>query len=82
MNQPPLDRADFLRTLRRCHTEEQLFSRLTFACLAQYDEAQRPELLDDVRGAAYSRVCPPWSTRPTSGSTGVRTPSTPTATPF
>ena len=53
MNQPPLDRADFLRTLRRCHTEEQLFSRLTFACLAQYDEAQRPELLDDVRGAAY-----------------------------
>ena len=54
MNQPPLDRADFLRTLRRCHTEEQLFSRLTFACLAQYDEAQRPELLDDVRGAAYS----------------------------
>ena len=52
MNQPPLDRADFLRTLRRCHTEEQLFSRLTFACLAQYDEAQRPELLDDVRGAA------------------------------
>ena len=51
MNQPPLDRAAFLRTLRRCHTEEQLFSRLTFACLAQYDEAQRPDLLDDVRGA-------------------------------
>lgn len=58
MNQPPLDRADFLRTLRRCHTEEQLFSRLTFACLAQYDEAQRPELLDDVRGAAYSLRLP------------------------
>ena len=58
MNQPPLDRAAFLRTLRRCHTEEQLFSRLTFACLAQYDEAQRPELLDDVRGAAYSLRLP------------------------
>ena len=58
MNQPPLDRADFLRTLRRCHTEEQLFSRLTFACLAQYDESQRPELLDDVRGAAYSLRLP------------------------
>ena len=58
MNQPPLDRAAFQRTLRRCHTEEQLFSRLTFACLAQYDEAQRPELLDDVRGAAYSLRLP------------------------
>ena len=58
MNQSPLDRAAFLRTLRRCHTEEQLFSRLTFACLAQYDEAQRPELLDDVRGAAYSLRLP------------------------
>ena len=58
MNQPPLDRSAFLRTLRRCHTEEQLFSRLTFACLAQYDEAQRPELLDDVRGAAYSLRLP------------------------
>ena len=58
MNQPPLARAAFLRTLRRCHTEAQLFSRLTFACLAQYDEAQRPELLDDVRGAAYSLRLP------------------------
>ena len=82
MNQPPLDRAAFLRTLRRCHTEEQLFSRLTFACLAQYDEAQRPELLDDVRGAAYSLRLPAVEYKTDQCSTGVRTPSTPTATPF
>ena len=52
------DRTDFLNMLDACRTEQQLFSRLTFACLAQYDEAQRPELLDDVRGAAYSLRLP------------------------
>ena len=59
MNQPPLDRADFLRTLRRCHTEEQLFSRLTFAVMFhQTDPAAREDLLDDVRGAACNMQLP------------------------
>ena len=59
MNQPPLDRAAFLRTLRRCHTEEQLFSRLTFAVMFhQTDPAAREDLLDDVRGAACNMQLP------------------------
>ena len=59
MNQPPLDRADFLRTLRRCHTEEQLFSRLTFAVMFhQTDPDAREDLLDDVRGAACNMQLP------------------------
>ena len=52
------ERAAWLRTLARCKTEQQLFSRLTFLALSQFDESRRPELLEDLRGAAYSLRLP------------------------
>ena len=52
------ERAAWLRTLARCKTEQQLFSRLTFLALTQFDESLRPELLEDLRGAAYSLRLP------------------------
>ena len=35
------DRTDFLNMLDACRTEQQLFSRLTFACLIGYPAAGR-----------------------------------------
>ena len=58
MNQPPLDRAAFLRALRRCQSEEQLFSTLTYVHMAQAEPAEREEMLEDVRGAAFSLRLP------------------------
>ena len=45
------DRTDFLNMLDACRTEQQLFSRLTFAVMFhQTDPAALEDLLDDVRG--------------------------------
>lgn len=53
------DRTDFLNMLDACRTEQQLFSRLTFAVMFhQTDPAAREDLLDDVRGAACSMQLP------------------------
>lgn len=53
------DRTDFLNLLDDCKTEQQLFSRLTFAVIFhQSDPEARAELLDDVRGAAYNMQLP------------------------
>ena len=64
------DRTDFLNMLDACRTEQQLFSRLTFAVMFhQTDPAAREDLLDDVRGAAATCSCPPSITRLINGST-------------
>ena len=48
------DRTDFLNMLDACRTEQQLFSRLTFAVMFhQTDPDAREDLLDDVRGVNY-----------------------------
>ena len=53
------DRTDFLNMLDACRTEQQLFSRLTFAVMFhQTDPDAREDLLDDVRGAACSMQLP------------------------
>lgn len=53
------DRTDFLNMLDACRTEQQLFSRLTFAVMFhQTDPAAREDLLDDVRGAACNMQLP------------------------
>ena len=53
------DRTDFLNMLDACRTEQQLFSRLTFAVMFhQTDQAAREDLLDDVRGAACNMQLP------------------------
>ena len=53
------DREDFLRYLALCKTEQQLFSRLTFAILfRQTDADARCDLLEDVKGAAYEMRLP------------------------
>ena len=53
------DRTDFLNMLDACRTEQQLFSRLTFALMfRQTDPDAREDLLDDVRGAACSMQLP------------------------
>ena len=53
------DRTDFLNMLDACKTEQQLFSRLTFAVMFhQTDPDAREDLLDDVRGAACSMQLP------------------------
>lgn len=53
------DRTDFLNMLETCRTEQQLFSRLTFAVMFhQTDPDAREDLLDDVRGAACSMQLP------------------------
>ena len=53
------DRTDFLNMLDGCRTEQQLFSRLTFAVMFhQTDPDAREDLLDDVRGAACSMQLP------------------------
>ena len=53
------DRTDFLNMLDTCRTEQQLFSRLTFAVMFhQTDPAAREDLLDDVRGAACNMQLP------------------------
>lgn len=58
MNETTPDRAAFLRALRRCQSEEQLFSILTYVHMAQAEPAEREEMLEDVRGAAYSLRLP------------------------
>ena len=64
------DRTDFLNMLDACRTEQQLFSRLTFAVMFhQTDPDAREDLLDDVRGAAATCSCPPSITRSINGST-------------
>ena len=51
------DRTDFLNMLDACRTEQQLFSRLTFAVMFhQTDPDAREDLLDDVRGALKPRA--------------------------
>ena len=51
------DRTDFLNMLDACRTEQQLFSRLTFAVMFhQTDPDAREDLLDDVRGAACRSI--------------------------
>ena len=53
------DRTDFLNMLDACRTEQQLFSRLTFAVMFhQTDPDAREDLLDDVRGAACNMQLP------------------------
>ena len=53
------DRTDFLNMLDACRTEQQLFSRLTFAVIFhQTDPDAREDLLDDVRGAACNMQLP------------------------
>ena len=53
------DRTDFLNMLDACRTEQQLFSRLTFAVMFhQTDPAAREDLLDDVRGVACNMQLP------------------------
>ena len=53
------DRTDFLNMLDGCRTEQQLFSRLTFAVMFhQTDPDAREDLLDDVRGAACNMQLP------------------------
>ena len=53
------DRTDFLNMLDACKTEQQLFSRLTFAVMFhQTDPDAREDLLDDVRGAACNMQLP------------------------
>ena len=53
------DRTDFLNMLDSCRTEQQLFSRLTFAVMFhQTDPDAREDLLDDVRGAACNMQLP------------------------
>ena len=53
------DRTDFLNMLDTCRTEQQLFSRLTFAVMFhQTDPDAREDLLDDVRGAACNMQLP------------------------
>ena len=53
------DRTDFLNMLDACRTEQQLFSRLTFAVMFhQTDPAAREDLLDDVHGAACNMQLP------------------------
>ena len=53
------DRTDFLNMLDACRTEQQLFSRLTFAVMFhQTDPDARENLLDDVRGAACNMQLP------------------------
>ena len=53
------DRTDFLNMLDACRTEQQLFSRLTFALMfRQTDPDAREDLLDDVRGAACNMQLP------------------------
>ena len=53
------DRTDFLNMLDACRTEQQLFSRLTFAVMFhQTDPTAREDLLDDVRGAACNMQLP------------------------
>ncbi len=55
----PEDRGDFLRVLDGCKTEQQLFSRLTFAMIfRQPDEDARSEMLEAVRGAAFAMELP------------------------
>lgn len=55
----PEDRGDFLRVLDSCKTEQQLFSRLTFALVfRQTDEDARNEMLEAVRGAAFAMGLP------------------------
>ena len=49
------DRTDFLNMLDGCRTEQQLFSRLTFAVMFhQTDPDAREDLLDDVINLAYA----------------------------
>ena len=77
------DRTDFLNMLDACRTEQQLFSRLTFAVMFhQTDPAAREDLLDDVRGAACNMQLPAVNYKSINGSTPANRRGRPTPQPL